>query len=250
MLALVLILVLVRVFLPQTFLSASLPFLHASNYVSDRVGSITAGFENARRLEGARAALATQNEQLAEENAVLLAQNNDLTALEHVPAASPGVAAGVLARPPESPYDTLVVAAGAAAGLEEGDVAYAASGIPLGVVERVSASAASITLLSASGMKNDAWLGALRAPITLFGTGGGTFIAEAPKNASTTIGTIVYIAGPGALPIGTVSGVSVDPAAPFITLAIKGSVNPLSITYVVIRPGASAHWPLTASSTP
>ena len=159
----------------------------------------------------------------------------------------------VLGQTTVTAYDTLVVAAGANTGVAVGDVAYASSSIPVGVVTAVSGGSARITLLSASGEAAQAWVGNARTPVTLRGVGSGAFVASAPRAASTTIGDLVYVAGPGSVPVGVVRTEGGEPSAPFITLGISGIVNIFSLPYVVIRHDGSAAWPLgspLATSTP
>ena len=245
----ILILVLVRLIFPSASLAVEAPLLSLSAPLTSSVGSFFAGFKNSATLSAKLDALGEKNAELAAENAALAAKVADLTALiGTAPVVAPGIAASVISRPPLSPYDTLVVAAGSDDGVEQGDLVYAPGGIPFGVVEGVSGRAARITLLSASGMNSQAWVGAAHTPVTLSGQGGGSFSAAAPQSASST-GAEVYLAGGSAAPIGSVASAGGDPAAPFATLSIKGLVNPFSITSVLIRPAASAAWPLAASST-
>ncbi|HVW82678.1 MAG TPA: rod shape-determining protein MreC [Candidatus Paceibacterota bacterium] len=248
--ALAALLALARLAFPSAFLAAEAPLLSAGGAFAGSFGGVSAGFESARALEEQRAALAAQNAALEEENAVLSAKLADLAALVGAAGAgAPGVAAGVVARPPESAYDTLIVAAGTGDGVAAGDAVYAAGGIPLGSVTALSGGYARVTLLSAEGLSTEAWLGPAREPITLVGQSGGAFMAEAPKSASTTPGEEVYVAGPGSLPIGTVAGRAGAASAPFDTLYIRGALNPASLAMVLIRPGAPAWGSLAATTS-
>ncbi len=229
----------VRFFFPVTFLAVSSPVLGLSNSASVGIAGFSNGFANGKALAEERDALTLQNETLAAQNDVLSAKILDLERLLGTePPPVPGVVAGVLARPPESPYDTLIVAAGSNAGIAVGDVVLAAGGIRIGAVTSVAATAAQVTLLSSPGTATDAWLGAARAPITLTGAGGGSFSASVPRAASITVGDIVYIGGPGALPVAIVRGENGDPSSPTATLDIATSVNFFSLPYVLIEPAA------------
>lgn len=234
-LAFTMLVLLIRFLLPGVFLSVSAPLFRASSSVSASIGGLSSGFNNAAALTKERDALASQNVALAGENGVLSARIADLEAtLGASEAPAPGIIAGVIARPPQSPYDTLVVAAGKSAGVEAGDTVRAAGGLPIGSVVAVSASAARVLLYSAPNVSTPGWLGESRLPIQLEGEGGGAFTARVPRAASSTPDELVYIAGPGSLPIGKVKGESGDPSSPFITFAIAASVNIFSITTVVI----------------
>ncbi|MGH7175315.1 MAG: rod shape-determining protein MreC [Minisyncoccia bacterium] len=239
-----------RLIAPGAFLTAEVPLLRTGDFLSGTVKNFSNGFKNAQFLANENDSLATQNQQLGEENALLSAKIADLTTLiGAVPQPALGIAAGVIARPPESPYDTLVVGAGSDSGVVVGDAVYSAGGIPLGVVENVSSGYARVALLSAGGMRSDAWLGNAHEPLTLVGQGGGALSAQVPRSASTTTGEEIYVGGPGSLPIGSVASAGGDPSAPFLTLYIKGSVNPAALTYVLIRSVPPAWNSLAATST-
>jgi cell shape-determining protein MreC len=250
--ALALAIALARLAAPSSFLAATAPLMRGGDAAAAALSGLTSGFASAQKLASENAALTSENTTLAEENAALSAKLADLAALANLvaPEPAPGIAAGVVARPPESAYDTLVVGAGSASGVAAGDAAYAAGGVPLGAVSAVSSGYARVTLLSASGVRTLAWLGPARLPITLVGQGGGAFSAEAPRSASTTPGEEVYVAGPGSLPVGAVARAGGDPSAPFLTLYIRADVNPAQVPMVLIRPGAPAWSSVAATSSP
>lgn len=240
----VLLIVLVRIIFPSALLAAAAPFFRLSSAISSSTSSIFSGFAATAKLATERDALINDNATLGQENAVLTARVADLERLlGSAPPPAPGVVAGVLARPPLTAYDTLVVGAGSNAGVAVGDVAYASSSIPLGVVTAVAGGSARITLLSAGGEATEGWVGEARVPVTLRGVGSGAFVASAPRAASTTIGDQVYVAGPGSAPVGVVRTQGGEASAPFITLGVAGIVNIFSLPYVIIRHDGSATWP-------
>lgn len=253
-LVVIFILVALRLIFPSALLSLASPFLRAGDALSTGTDNFFAGFDNTANVANERNLLASDNATLAQQNAVLTAKVADLeTLLGSTSATAPGVVAGVLARPPETAYDTLIVGSGSDAGVAAGDVAYAPSGIPLGVVTATAASSARITLLSAPAESTDAWVGDTRVPITLLGAGGSSFIAQVPRAASTTLGEAVYVSGPGSVPIGKVAAETGDASAPVITLDIAGAVDIFSLTEVLVRDTGPSTWPAAApvaTSTP
>ncbi len=140
---------------------------------------------------------------------------------------------GVLARPPVSPYDTLIVDQGSSAGVAEGAFVTGPGGAPLGNVSSVTSGSARVTLLSASGKKTDAWVGEHRIPVTLSGGGAGTFESSAPKDAKIIVGDSVFVQG--ALVAGTVVRIDSDAASPSATLHIQAVINPFSLLWVHIE---------------
>ena len=230
-----LLLVAFRLAAPGLFVTAISPFWRAGTFMTNAAGGFFAVFHERATLEHERDALSAQVEALSAQNAALAAKDADLTALlgDRTDAAD-GILVGVLARPPEAAYDTLVVDQGVDSGVAVGALAYGPGGVPLGTVASVTRRSARIALYSAPARETDAWLGAARTPLTLTGLGSGAFYAEAPNTASTTIGDPVYVSGPGALPIGVVARVDSDPSSPKSVIRVKPALNLFSITWVTI----------------
>ncbi len=185
--------------------------------------------------EGA-AAVMQERDTLRIENEVLLRENEMLAArlADVAPFDASGVLAGVLARPPLAPYDVLVVGAGTKEGVTEGSLVYAPGEIPIGTVGNISQSRSRVALYSASGRTTEGWVGEERIPITLEGQGGGLWSATVASDAGVVEGAVVYLPGPGAVPVGTVARVKTSASAPHATLSIRPSVNPFMLTWVRI----------------
>ena len=188
---------------------------------------------------GDTAALALQNERLMNENAALVSENQALLQkTESIRGLIPdarGIIAGVVARPPSSPYDTLVLSAGREAGITLGMGAFGEGDVPLGVVSSVLADFSRVTLFSASGMIVSGWVGPTNVPIIIRGEGAGVFSASVARSAGIASGDTVFAPGPGMLPIGVVARVDSDPASPSVTLHIMPALNIFSIAWVTIR---------------
>jgi hypothetical protein len=71
-------------------------------------------------------------------------------------------------------------------------------------------------------------------PIALEGAGAGAFRATVPREAGLAAGEMVYLPGPGAIPVGTVVRVDADPSSPRATIHIRPHTSPFSITWVEI----------------
>ncbi len=182
--------------------------------------------------------LAARNLALLEENAALLNENQVLKAqLSEAAQVDPeeGAVARVVARPPQSPYDTLIVALGAGSGVSVGMEAFAPGGVPVGVVEQVLGSFASVVLFSAPGRVTEGWVGDAALPITLRGTGGGTFRATAPRAEGLGAGAQVFVPGPGKQLLGTVARIYDDPSAPSVEVYVVPLANPFALTQVSLR---------------
>ncbi|MDE1919539.1 MAG: rod shape-determining protein MreC [Patescibacteria group bacterium] len=208
-----------------------------------------------------KAALALENERLSAENAALASENTALaakaasvSALVSAGAKSrksdSGILASVVARPPESPYDTLVLAAGKNDGVALGQEAFGIGSVPLGVVSFVTDDFSRITLFSTPGMTIHGWVGRGNLPLSIEGSGGGTFRASLPRSAGVLAGDTVYAPGEGALPIGTVARIDGDPSMPEVALRIAPALNPFSITWVLLRDTGVSLLNAVPSTTP
>ncbi len=229
-----------RLFVPGLLTLAATPLWKASSLAAAATHTTASFFHNPVALQSELDAATAHETELADENAVLTTRVHDLeTLLGSRPSAGPGVLAGVLARPPESPYDVLVIDEGSSAGVVEGARAYGPGGIPVGVVTSATAHAARVTLFSAPHVVTNAWVGNARTPMTITGEGGGAFAAAISKDVGVSAGDAIYLSGPGALPFATVTRVDADPSSPAATLRIQAAVNFFSLTWVTVSRDAS-----------
>lgn len=226
------LLLLMRLLAPNLFLQTFASAFRASDTLFARSHALWSAF-------GDTAQLSLQNEKLLNENAALTLQNQALIkkieSTRGLASEAEGVVAGVVARPPESPYDTLVLSAGSEDGVGIGMRAFGLGGVPLGVVSSVSNNFSRITLFSAPGMTINGLVERANFPLTITGAGAGAMTASAARSAGIAAGDAVFAPGPGMLPIGTVVRVDSDPASPSITLRIMPALNLFSIAWVVIR---------------
>lgn len=146
-----------------------------------------------------------------------------------------GLLVGVIARPPVSPYDVLVVSAGERTGVSVGMVAYTRANIPVGTVEQVGDTSARILLYSAPERVTEGWIGEAKVPVSLVGRGSGAFVGELSKEVAVVVGDGVFIPGPGGQLIGHVVRVDSSPSSPSVVVQIRPLGNPFSITWVKLR---------------
>lgn len=244
-----LVLVVYRFIFPGAFLTTVAPIAQIGASASLGVHSFSARFADAAALSAKVELLGKENAALASQNRVLSQQLADVGALT---AAPQDIVAGVVSRPPESPYDTLLLASGSKDGVMRGMEVFGPGSRPLGVITSVTKSFSRATLFSAPGQLVFGWVGEAHTPVTLQGVGGGSFLATLPRSAGVAEGDVVYVPGPGAMPIGTVTKLSGDPSAPSVTLDIMPALNMYTITWVALRDtGASFRDALgTATTTP
>lgn len=242
-LSFVIIALLTRLLMPNVFWFAFTPLMRVANTLAAASHGLIVSFEHT-------AALAIQNEALMNENTALANENQALVKkLEVLSGTSAvrqnndtGILAGVAARPPESPYDTLLVAAGSNEGVKTGMEAFGlptgqtgTGGTPIGVVSVVMNRYSRITLFSAPRMTVNGWVGSANVPLLIHGEGGGAMSASIARSAAIVVADIVYAPGPGMLPIGTVVRVDSDPSSPSVTLRIQPVLNLFSLGWVTLR---------------
>lgn len=231
-LAIAVVLMLMRVIAPNQFFAVLAPVFGFSTAFSERTHSALSGFVGSATLVEEADQLRAENANLQIQLEALRRQVAQVGAIDN---ASESIVAGVLARPPASPYDTLIVNAGSDAGVTEKMTAFGADAAPIGVVSEVAPRYSRITLLSSPDMVTQAWLGSAHTPVQLVGEGGSAFSVNIPRTVSTRIGDLILLPGPGAIPVGQVVRIDDDPALPVMVLRVQPVQNVFSITWVGIR---------------
>lgn len=249
----VVVLALIRLVAPNIFLHLTTPLLQSGAAVAASSHTFFSQF-------GERAELTRKYEQLQEENAALGSENEALiqkiASLESLLGPSGGThlaqansIAGVLSRPPETPYDTLIVDKGTKAGVRVGQEAFGSGHVPIGVVSAVTSDFARVTLFSAPGMSVSARLGIHELPFTLTGAGGGALTGVVTRSTQFAVGDTVFVDGPGAEPVGKVVRIDDDPTAPSVTLQIQPAVNLFSLSWVALYDSGVLLTAVSATST-
>jgi len=241
----------VRILAPNFFWFAFAPVFKSADALSAQSHSFLQSFRDAaelalrnEQLMNENAALSSENQALSQKVASILALSDSQTAGTNAPE---GIIAGVVARPPESPYDMLIVAAGKNEGVTLGMEAFGSGGVPVGIVSSVLSDFSRITLFSSPGTNTSGWVGNAHIPLTIYGAGAGTMNAVTARSAGIVVDDVVFAPGPGMLPVGVVTRIDSDLSSPSVTLRIQPARNLFSISWVVLRDtGASL---ISATST-
>ncbi|MEK7511200.1 MAG: rod shape-determining protein MreC [Patescibacteria group bacterium] len=234
---LIIILFILRTVFPGTISFLARPFWSAGGAVTDSAGGVSAFFGDKAVIAEERDARAREAMLLREQNAVLAARVSDLERLlGGRTEAVAGIRAGVLVRPPVSPYDTLVVDQGTEQGVRVGAQVTGAGGAPIGMIESVAGDTSRVLLYSAPGHVTQGWVGEARIPLSLEGASAGAYRTSVPRENTVAVGETVYLVAGGAVPIGTVVAVDADPSTPRSVIHVRPIVNPFSITEVLITP--------------
>lgn len=175
---------------------------------------------------------------------VLRLENEDLRALLGRTSKGERIAAGVLARPNRTLYDTFVVDAGWTAGVTVGSLVYGVGDIAIGTIAEVYAGTSVVSLYSTPGRDSDVFIDTDKDPIAIraHGRGDGDFEADIPRGIEVSQGALVFLPGLGGgeYPayggvLGSVGEVRVLPADAFQRILFSSPVNLQTLRSVVIE---------------
>jgi cell shape-determining protein MreC len=189
------------------------------------------------RFAGSAQTLATEG-LVADRNA-LYQETLDLKArLGRTDVSPHRVLAGVVLRPPASPYDTLVIDAGSRHGVVVGDRVSAGGTTMLGTVQEVFDTTARVLLYSAPGAKYEGLLHpsapAGAVPVSVEGQGGGSMRAQVPTGTTVAVGDEVLLPGIAGGITARVAHYDHDGSESYITLYFALPIDPQSLRYVEV----------------
>lgn len=108
-------------------------------------------------------------------------------------AAGETIAAGVIARPPYTPYDTIILDRGYDDGIVAGAPVYYGAGLALGYVRTVEAHHAFVTLFSSPNVETTAYIFGPDIFTTAYGEGGGIIRLSVPQGIRIQEGDLVAL---------------------------------------------------------
>lgn len=145
------------------------------------------------------------------------------------------IAGGVLAHPPQTPYDILVLDVGEAHGVNLGDVVALPEGGVLGKISEVLARESKVELFSKSGISTSAILERGEESVTLLGMGGGKFGFTLPREVAVEEGDRILLPGLRGELVGMVSGVELNSTDSEKTIFVRGVANVSNIRFVIVK---------------
>ncbi len=142
------------------------------------------------------------------------------------------IVAGIVALPPELPYDRVLIDRGRSDGVVEQAVVYHSHDRAIGVVSTVFDTSAIVTLFSSPGMEATAYIFGPDIFAHTYGEGGGIVRISVPQGVAVSIGDAVVLPGIGAGILGIVESIESIPTEPdqqaYVTLSA-----PLQSLYAV-----------------
>jgi cell shape-determining protein MreC len=150
-----------------------------------------------------------------------------------MPAPTKRQAARVIARPPRTSYDVILLDQGAFSGVSVGDeVVY--DNIALGKIITVDQGTSLAELFSSPGSAVDALLGNPVAVSVAKGMGGGSFELTVPNDVHLSAGDPVRIEGSSSLLLGIVGSVSAAPTGAAQTISFHAPLSLADLDFVSI----------------
>lgn len=192
-----------RYFLSTSFVALVSPLWTLERAVQEMLAPLTASWANAVELqrENTRLLGELRDKNLEIQRLALIIDDYEEISglftekdLIYSNSDSTGHLAAILARPPVSPFDTLVLSIDETSKAREGDLVYAPGGILLGELEDLSGGRSKAVLYSAPGEVHNAFIKGV-GPIELRGQGGGNFETTFPKNTDVPQGALITLEG-------------------------------------------------------
>jgi len=147
------------------------------------------------------------------------------------------ILAAVLVRPPQTPYDTLILDVGSRLGISAGDIVYSAGGIALGTINDVTAGTAKVVLFSNTNVETSAIIERNDLAVTLHGVGGGGFELQAPQETDILKGDTLIMPTLKSTIVGVVVDVESSVKSAFKRILIKSPESISHLRFVFVERG-------------
>ena len=236
--------VLIRVifpsFLTSLFRTIARPLWGSENFISIKLNHIGSYFSFKESLIDENTLLKmqinSQENKLASFGA-LQKENADLLNAIGRMSTNNGIISFVLSRPPQSPYDSMIIDVGNSAMISNGDRVVVDGSIWLGNISDVFGNTSGVTLLSSPKEKLDLVIARTKTPITLSGFGAGNFQGQLPRGIDIVEGDVIVPAGLSPFVVARVSAVELNPEDSFQKIYASVPLNINEIQSVSVLRG-------------
>ena len=222
------IILLFKNFFSRVITTIASPVFSITHNISNPFHSISTYFQSKTSLE-------LENERLKKEQAeirgylhayrMIVEENEALRRAFGRERAQPPIFAVILAKPPQSPYDTLLLDVGEKEGVRVGAVVFSEEMISVGSIIKVSDESSVVELYSTPNKKTVVRLEDGEVDMELVGRGGGNFEIEFPRDAVIQEGSHAYLPGTSLQVIAQVGPIISDPRDPYKKVLLTSPVN-------------------------
>ena len=143
--------------------------------------------------------------------------------------------AGILSKPNQSVYDTLIIDAGINQNIFVGQRVFAFGNIPIGRIAEAYANSSKVILFSNPGEKTDVVIPDKNIFMQAVGRGGGNFEMILPKDLVLENGTEIVLPGITPYVLGTVATIISDPRDSFQKALLVSPVNIQELKFVEVE---------------
>jgi rod shape-determining protein MreC len=167
-------------------------------------------------------------------------ENEELkTIMSNAPAEKKYILGAIISRPPQSPYDVLIIDAGSDNEVKQGMKATAFSNILLGYVTDVFPKASKIKLVSFPGEETNALVESVslgtKISVLAIGRGGGDMEIKIPSSLEVHAGDRIMAPGTYPLMLGIVERAEINLSDPFQKIFFRLPLNLQELKYVMIE---------------
>jgi cell shape-determining protein MreC len=232
------IIILIIIFTPirAVLFSVAVPVWRTENYISN--SNFLQYFKSKQSLINERIALEQKlfmTGNLMALNETLQAENDSLKdLLGRKETKSKSVLAAVLVKPPQTPYDTLIIDIGENYNIKVGDKVIANANVYIGEVNEVQAHSSKVLMYSTPGHKLSVVLGASSVTAEAVGVGGGNFNIFLPREVEVNEGEAIVIPAITANIFGIVEKVNFNDKDSVQTVLFKSPVNISELSFVEV----------------
>lgn len=218
-------------FIPAIFNTIARPFWHME--FSVKSGSLDSPSSLLSQNESLKRTISDMQEREKIYDFVF-AENEELRQIYNKASTSDYILSAVLAKPPFSKYDQLVIDVGSSKGVMVGQQVLAPNKTIIGKITSVNSSNSIAELFTSYGQKFQVSIGEKHINAVAKGVGGGQYEAEVSRNDSINVGDVVTGSIISNKVLGTVSAIISNPTEPFSQIIIVPEVNIYDLRWVLI----------------
>lgn len=226
-------------FFDATIISIASPVWKAENVIVRSLRNTVSYFNSQKALMEENAMLKDKLSSLEAEITYLStrqAQENVLLALMNQRQEANMVVAAVLTRPPQTPYDTIIIGVGSNKSVILGSEVSLPEGPVMGTVSEVFSKRAKVKLFSSNGIETSAILERDNIPVLLEGRGGGNFKFTLPRDIRVEKGDKILSADTSSRLLAVVEEISIGSTDSFQEILAISPINIFILRFVFVMP--------------